>query len=74
VRYPFFGAKLPTLFGRQPKAPFEVLAFPDYLEKTATAAYYQDGTPDGSRPGWLRINTWNAADRHLCPASSDLSG
>jgi uncharacterized protein (DUF885 family) len=58
-------AKLPQLFGRLPKAPFEVVAVPDYLEKNSTAAYYEPGTPDGSRPGRLRINTWNAADRNL---------
>ena len=50
-------AKLPTLFGRLPKAPFEVAAVPDYLEKTSASAYYEPGTPDGSRPGRLRINT-----------------
>ncbi len=58
-------AKLPTLFGRLPKAPFEVAAVPDYLEKTSAAAYYEPGTPDGSRPGRLRIDTWNAQDRNL---------
>jgi uncharacterized protein (DUF885 family) len=58
-------AKLPTLFGRLPKAPFEVAAVPDYLEKTSASAYYEPGAPDGSRPGRLRINTWNAQDRNL---------
>jgi uncharacterized protein (DUF885 family) len=43
-------AKLPQLFGRLPKAPFEVAAVPDYLEKTSAPAYYEPGTPDGSRP------------------------
>ena len=47
-------AKLPQLFGRLPKAPFEVLPVPEYLEKTSAPAYYQHGTPDGSRPGRLR--------------------
>jgi uncharacterized protein (DUF885 family) len=58
-------AKLPQLFGRLPKAAFEVVAIPDYLEKTAPAAYYYDGAPDGSRPGRLRINTYHATDRNL---------
>jgi uncharacterized protein (DUF885 family) len=58
-------AKLPQLFGRLPKAPFEVVAVPDYLEKTSAAAYYEQGTPDGSRPGRLRIDTFNATDRNL---------
>ena len=58
-------AKLPQLFGRLPKAPFEVAAVPDFLEKTSAPAYYEAGTPDGSRPGRLRIDTFNAADRNL---------
>jgi len=58
-------AKLPQLFGRLPKAPFEVAAVPDYLEKSSAPAYYEAGTPDGSRPGRLRINTWNATERNL---------
>ncbi len=58
-------AKLPQLFGRLPKAQFEVVPVPDYLEKTAAPAYYEPGTPDGSRPGRLRINTYNAKERNL---------
>ena len=58
-------AKLPQLFGRLPKAPFEVSAVPDYLEKTSAPAYYEPGTPDGSRPGRIRIDTYNATQRNL---------
>jgi uncharacterized protein (DUF885 family) len=58
-------AKLPDLFGRLPKAPFEVAAVPDYMEKDAPPAYYQAGTPDGSRPGRLFINTYDATNRNL---------
>ncbi len=63
-------ARLPQLFGRLPKAPFEVLAVPDYLEKNSSAAYYETGTPDGSRPGRLRIDTYNATDRNLFEVES----
>jgi uncharacterized protein (DUF885 family) len=63
-------AKLPQLFGRLPKAPFEVAAVPSYLEKGSPAAYYEPGTPDGSRPGRLRINTYNATQRNLYDAES----
>jgi uncharacterized protein (DUF885 family) len=63
-------AKLPELFGRLPKAPFEVAAVPDYLEKNSAGAYYEMGTPNGSRPGRLRIDTWNAADRNLFEVES----
>jgi len=58
-------AKLPQLFGRLPKAKFEVAAVPDYLAKTSAPAYYEEGAPDGSRPGRLRIDTYNATDRNL---------
>jgi len=58
-------AKLPQLFGRLPKAAFEVVAVPDYLEKTSAPAYYESGAPDGSRPGRLFIDTYDAAGRNL---------
>ncbi|MGB6689879.1 MAG: DUF885 domain-containing protein [Terracidiphilus sp.] len=58
-------AKLPQLFGHLPKTPFEVAPVPAYMEKTAAPAYYEAGTPDGSRPGRLRVNTYNFADRNL---------
>jgi uncharacterized protein (DUF885 family) len=57
--------KLPALFGRLPKAPFEVVPMWDFLEKNAPAAYYEQGTPDGSRPGRVRVNTYNATERNL---------
>jgi uncharacterized protein (DUF885 family) len=62
--------KLPSLFGRLPKAPFEVAPVPDYLEKTSAPAYYEPGSPDGSRPGRLRIDTYNATDRNLYAVES----
>jgi uncharacterized protein (DUF885 family) len=58
-------AKLPQLFGHLPKTPSEVVAVPGYLEKTAAPAYYQAGTPDGSRPGRLFINTYKPTERKI---------
>jgi uncharacterized protein (DUF885 family) len=58
-------AKLPELFGRLPKTGFEVAAVPEYTEKTAPPAYYEAGTPDGSRPGRIRVNTFNPTGRNL---------
>ena len=58
-------AKLPQLFGRLPRAPFEVVPVPDYLEKTSAPAYYETGAPDGSRPGRLFVDTYNATQRNL---------
>jgi len=57
--------RLPQLFNTLPKAKFEVGAVPDYLEKTAPFAYYEPGTPDGSRPGRLYIDTYESANRNL---------
>jgi len=58
-------AKLPEYFGTLPKAPFEVVPVPDYAAKTSAPAYYQAGTPDGSRPGRLFIDTYDFAHRNL---------
>ena len=63
-------AKLPSLFGTLPKAPFEVVPVPAFLEKTSAPAYYEPGTPDGSRPGRLFIDTYNATDRNLYQVES----
>lgn len=58
-------AKLPQLFGHLPKAKFEVAPVPAYMEKTSAPAYYEPGSPDGNRPGRLRIDTYDATDRNL---------
>jgi uncharacterized protein (DUF885 family) len=58
-------ARLPQLFGHMPKMPFEVVPMPDFMAPTGPAAYYQEGSPDGSRPGRLLINTYNATQRNL---------
>ena len=63
-------AKLPELFGRLPKAPFEVTEVPEYMAKTAPPAYYQLGSPDGQRPGRLFIDTYDAANRNLYSVES----
>lgn len=60
--------KLPQLFGRLPKAPLVVSPIPAYMEKEQAAAYYDHGTPDGSRPGTVYINTYNYASRSLTAA------
>jgi len=62
--------RLPELFGRLPKAPLEVVAVPAYMEKDQAAAYYDNGTPDGSRPGKVYVNTYNFAERSLAPVEA----
>ena len=59
--------RLPELFGRLPKAPLEVVEMPEYLGKDQAAAWYAQGTPDGSRPGRVNVNTYNATERSLAP-------
>ncbi len=58
-------ARLPEMFGTLPKAKFEVVPVPEFLEKTSAPAYYEGGTPDGSRPGRLFIDLYNAEQRNL---------
>jgi uncharacterized protein (DUF885 family) len=56
-------AKLPELFGRLPKARMEVVPTPEFREKNASAAEYNTGSPDGSRPGRVYVNTYDAEKR-----------
>ena len=56
-------AKLPQLFGRLPKANMEVVATPAFREAQASGAEYNTGSPDGSRPGRVYVNTFEATKR-----------
>ncbi|QAY78568.1 DUF885 family protein [Sphingosinicella sp. BN140058] len=49
-------AKAPTLFRRLPKAPLEVRAVETWRQETASVAFYNPPTPDGSRPGIYYVN------------------
>jgi uncharacterized protein (DUF885 family) len=62
--------KLPQLFGRLPKAPLDVQQVPDYMAKNQAPAYYEEGTPDGKRPGIFFVNTYNYAQRSLTMAET----
>lgn len=55
--------KLHDLFTRLPKAPLVVEAVPAYMAKDQADAYYEQGTPDGSRPGTVFVNTYDYAHR-----------
>lgn len=50
-------AELPKLFGRLPKADLVVMPVESFREKEAAGAQYEAGTPDGSRPGHVLVNT-----------------
>lgn len=55
-------AQLPKLFGRLPKAKLEILPVEPFREKEASTGYNQ-GTPDGSRPGHVFVNTYDFANQ-----------
>jgi uncharacterized protein (DUF885 family) len=55
--------KLPTLFGRLPKQKMVVAEIEAFRAKQASGAEYQQGTKDGSRPGTVRVNTYQAKKR-----------
>jgi uncharacterized protein (DUF885 family) len=57
--------KLPQLFGLLPKAGLEVVPVEAYREKEASAASYFVGTPDGTRPGKVYVNTGDFEHREL---------
>ena len=62
--------ELPKLFGLLPKAPVEVRAMQEFRAKEAAAADYQPGTPDGSRPGVVWVNTSDYEHRDMLSAES----
>jgi len=51
--------QLSKLFGRLPKAKIEILPVEPFREKQAAGANYNQGTPDGSRPGRVFVNTYD---------------
>ncbi len=50
--------RLPELFGRLPKAKLKILPLEAFREKEGSTSYNQ-GTPDGSRPGHVFVNTYD---------------
>ena len=55
--------RLPQLFGRLPKARVTVLPVEEFREKEASGAQYEPGTPDGKRPGHIKVNTGDFENR-----------
>jgi uncharacterized protein (DUF885 family) len=55
--------KLPELFTLLPKSPVTVEAIPAF--QSAAATHYNNGTPDGKRPGRVVVATSNFAERSL---------
>ena len=57
--------RLPELFGRLPKAKLEVVPMPAYMAPNQPEAFYDQGTPDGKRPGNVDVNLYEWANRSL---------
>jgi uncharacterized protein (DUF885 family) len=49
--------QLPKLFGRLPSADVKVIAMEDFRAKQGPGAQYQPPSPNGSRPGYVQVNT-----------------
>lgn len=57
--------ELPRLFSRLPRAPYGVRAMPERIAIRQSAGYYDRGEADGSRAGWMNINTSDIGARPL---------
>jgi uncharacterized protein (DUF885 family) len=55
--------RIPEQFSLLPKSPLEIRAVEPYREKTEAGGSYQQGTPDGSRPGVFYYNTYDLKSR-----------
>ena len=62
--------ELPKLFGLMPKTPVEVREMQAFRAKESAGADYQPGTPDGSRPGVVWVNTSDYQHRDMLSAES----
>ena len=62
--------ELPKLFGLLPKTDVVVKPVEAFREKEAAAAEYHPGTPDGSRPGQIFVNTGDFAHRSVLTIES----
>ncbi|WP_242095966.1 DUF885 domain-containing protein [Sphingomonas sp. CROZ-RG-20F-R02-07] len=57
--------RIPEQFSLTPKTPLEIRPVPAYKEKTDAGGSYQQGTPDGSRPGVFYYNTYDLPSRYM---------
>ena len=56
-------AKLPTYFSTMPKAKLEIRPYEPFREKFEAGGSYEQGTPDGSRPGIFYFNAYDLPSR-----------
>lgn len=58
-------ARIREQFSTIPKSPLEVRPVEPFREKSEAGGSYQQGTPDGSRPGIFYYNTYDLPSRRL---------
>jgi uncharacterized protein (DUF885 family) len=51
-------------FTRVPRSPLEIRPVPSFKEKSAAAGSYEQGTPDGTRPGIFYYNAYDLPARY----------
>ena len=56
-------AVISTQFKYLPKAPLEIKPYEEFREKYEAGGSYQQGTPDGSRPGTFYFNAYDLPSR-----------
>jgi uncharacterized protein (DUF885 family) len=56
-------AKVPQYFSKTPKAGLVIRPYPPYREKFEAGGSYEQGTPDGSRPGTFYFNGYDLPSR-----------
>lgn len=62
--------ELPKLFGLLPRTRVVVVPVESFREKESGSAEYHPGTPDGSRPGMIFVNTGDFANRSVLSIES----
>lgn len=62
--------ELPRLFHQLPRAPYGIRAIPERIALRQSAGYYDSGAADGSRAGWVNINTSDLPARPLYVAEA----
>ena len=56
-------AQLPQYFSTMPKAKLEIRPYPEFREKFEAGGSYEQGSPDGSRPGVFYFNAYDLPSR-----------
>jgi uncharacterized protein (DUF885 family) len=59
-------AKVPQFFSLVPKSALVIRAYPPFREKFEAGGSYEQGTPDGSRPGTFYYNAYDLPSRSIC--------